>query len=112
MLAKILTAACLCFTLSVAQAETGIASIYTTKENGRRVACPRQSLQDSALTAAHKTLPCGTQVVVTNTSTHLSVSVRITDRGPFIRGRIIDLTRAAARAVKCNDLCRVSVTKS
>lgn len=51
------------------------------------------------LTAAHRTLPFGTRVRVTNTANGRSVVVRIADRGPFIRGRSIDLSRSAARAV-------------
>jgi rare lipoprotein A len=53
----------------------------------------------NALTAAHRTLPLGSIVRVTNVRTHHSVVVRITDRGPFIPGRIIDLSLAAAKAV-------------
>ena len=51
----------------------------------------------TALTAAHRTLPFGTKVLVTNVSNGKSVVVRITDRGPFSHGRIIDVSRAAAR---------------
>jgi rare lipoprotein A len=53
----------------------------------------------SGLTAAHKTLPLGTRVRVTNTANGRSVVVRINDRGPFTRGRSIDLSRSAAQAV-------------
>ena len=51
------------------------------------------------MTAAHKTLPMGTRVRVTNTANGRSVVVRINDRGPFTRGRSIDLSRSAAQAV-------------
>jgi rare lipoprotein A len=51
----------------------------------------------NALTAAHKTLPLGTKVRVTHVKTGKSVVVRINDRGPFIKGRVIDLSRRAAR---------------
>lgn len=51
------------------------------------------------LTAAHKKLPFGTKVKVTNTATNKSVKVKITDRGPFVSGRIIDLSEAAAKRV-------------
>jgi rare lipoprotein A len=54
---------------------------------------------NNAFTAAHRTLPFGTKVKVTNARTGLSVIVRINDRGPFIAGRIIDLSRAAAHKV-------------
>jgi rare lipoprotein A len=52
-----------------------------------------------ALTAAHKTLPLGSRAVVTNLNTGQSIEVRINDRGPFIQGRVIDLSHAAARRV-------------
>jgi rare lipoprotein A (peptidoglycan hydrolase) len=55
------------------------------------------------LTAAHRSLPLGTQVRVTNTANGRSVVVRINDRGPFIRGRSIDLSRSAAQAVGMTD---------
>ena len=57
----------------------------------------------SALTAAHRTLPFGTNVLVTNVSNGKSVVVRITDRGPFSHGRIIDVSRAAARELDMID---------
>ena len=62
------------------------------------------------LTAAHRTLPFGTRVLVTNVSSGRSVVVRINDRGPYIAGRIIDLTPAGARAIGSNGLARVSLT--
>lgn len=64
----------------------GIASYYGKKSS-------------SALTAAHRTLPFGTEVRVTNTKNGKSCVVRINDRGPFIKGRIIDVSYAAARAL-------------
>ena len=51
------------------------------------------------MTAAHKTLPCGTRVKVTNKRNGKSVIVKINDRGPYIKGRIIDLSRAAAQKI-------------
>jgi len=77
--------------------ESGIASVYSTK-HGTRTASGKR-LSDGALTAAHKTLPFGTKVRVTNKRNGRSVVVTITDRGPFVRGRIIDLTMAAANAI-------------
>jgi rare lipoprotein A len=61
----------------------------------------------SGVTAAHKTLPFGTQVVVTNPRTGASVVVTIDDRGPFTRGRDIDLSRSAAQAIRLKDVGRV-----
>jgi rare lipoprotein A len=55
-----------------------------------------ERMNPAAMTAAHRTLPFGTRVVVTNQRNGKSVTVRINDRGPFIRGRVIDLSKAAA----------------
>ncbi len=77
--------------------ERGIASWYGPGFHGKRTASGERYDMD-ALTAAHKTLPFGTLVEVRNLATGESVRVRINDRGPFVRGRVIDLSRAAARA--------------
>ena len=82
---------------SDARSQGGIASVYSTK-HGTRTASGRR-LNDGALTAAHRTLPFGTKVRVTNKRNGRSVVVTITDRGPFVRGRVIDLTVAAANAI-------------
>jgi rare lipoprotein A len=63
----------------------------------------------SHLTAAHRSLPFGTRVRVTNTRSGRSVVVRINDRGPFVRGRVIDVTPAAAHALGFSGLARVSL---
>jgi len=63
------------------------------------------------LTAAHRFYPMGTRVRVTNRATGRSVTVRITDRGPFVRGRIIDLSRSAARAVGISGVGRVALRR-
>ena len=63
------------------------------------------------MTAAHRTLPFGSRVRVTNRSTGRSVMVTINDRGPFVRGRIIDLSRGAARALGVSGLAAVSVSR-
>jgi rare lipoprotein A len=88
-------------------AESGIASIYST-ESGTGTASG-QKLNPHALTAAHKKLPFGTKVRVTNHKNGKSVVVTINDRGPFIRGRIIDLTPAGARALGFSGLTPVTV---
>jgi rare lipoprotein A len=54
-------------------------------------------MNPSAMTAAHRSLPFGTKLKVTNTNNGKAVVVRINDRGPFIRGRVLDLSKAAAR---------------
>lgn len=74
----------------------GIASFYGKRFHGRLTA-NGERFNMNAMTAAHKTLPFGTRVRVTNPRNGRSVTVRINDRGPFVRGRHIDLSRAAAR---------------
>lgn len=76
----------------------GWASWYGPGFHGNRSASGERYNQN-ALTAAHRSLPFGTQVRVTNLNNGISVIVRINDRGPFIRGRIIDLSAAAARTL-------------
>ncbi len=75
--------------------EYGIASYYGPAWNGRRTA-NGERLNLSALTAAHKSLPFNTLVRVTDLDTGKSIVVRVNDRGPYVKGRIIDLTDAAA----------------
>ena len=76
----------------------GIASFYATKFNGRRTASG-EKFNNNAMTAAHKSLPFGSKVQVTNVRNGKSVVVRINDRGPYVRGRIIDLSKAAAKKI-------------
>jgi rare lipoprotein A len=77
--------------------EMGLATWYTAPYKGRRAA-NGQIFDDRAMTAAHRTLPMGSLIVVTNLKTGESGAMRVTDRGPFIQGRIVDLTIAAAKA--------------
>jgi len=77
---------------------TGVASYYGRRFHGRLTA-NGERFNMRAMTAAHKTLPFGTMVRVTNPSNGRSVVVRINDRGPFIPGREIDLSRGAAEAI-------------
>ena len=97
----------ICSFAGIACAESGIASVYAYEgektASGQR-ANPRQ------LTAAHKTLPFGTMVKVTNKKNGRTVVVRINDRGPFVRGRIIDLTPAGAHQLGFDGLAPVNVT--
>lgn len=74
----------------------GVASYYAHRFHGRRTASGER-FDMAALTAAHRTLPFGTKVRVTNPATGRSVVVRINDRGPFHGGRLIDLSQAAAQ---------------
>ncbi len=75
--------------------QTGQASYYADKFEGRRTA-NGEKYRHSKLTAAHLTLPFGTKVKVTNLANKKSVVVRVNDRGPFVEGRVIDLSKSAA----------------
>jgi rare lipoprotein A len=77
--------------------EEGLATWYTAPYKGRKAA-NGQVFDDRALTAAHRTLPMGSLIVVTNLKTGQSSAMRVTDRGPFAEDRIIDLTIASAQA--------------
>ena len=75
--------------------QVGKASYYSNKLAGRKMA-NGDKYNPNKLTAAHKTLPFGTKIKVTNLETRKSVKVKITDRGPFSPGRIVDLSYSAA----------------
>jgi rare lipoprotein A len=94
-----------CGLASSANAQSGVASVYS----GERTANGEWAYANR-LTAAHKTLPLGTRVRVTNKRNGRSVVVRINDRGPYVHGRIIDLTPAGARAIGMNGLAPVVIT--
>lgn len=90
----------------------GLASVYASKRdgyNGGRSASGER-VSSGALTAAHRSLPFGTMVRVTNNRNNKSVVVRINDRGPFVRGRVIDLTPAGAHAIGMSGLAPVSLS--
>jgi rare lipoprotein A len=82
--------------------ETGKASFYADKFKGRKTASG-EIFRQYKRTAAHKTLPFGTKAKVTNLSNGKTVKVRINDRGPFVAGRIIDLSKKAARKLNMVD---------
>jgi len=82
--------------------ETGKASYYADKFKGRKTSSG-EIFRQSKRTAAHKTLPFGTKVIVTNLNNGRHVKVRINDRGPFVTGRVIDLSRKAARKLHMLD---------
>jgi rare lipoprotein A len=92
---------------AMAQGQSGIASVYST-ESGTGTSSG-QKLNPRALTAAHRTLPFGTKVRVINKKNGRSVVVTINDRGPFVRGRVIDLTPAGARVLGFSGLTRVEL---
>lgn len=89
----------------------GVASWYGRAFHGRRTA-NGERFDMHALTAAHPTLPLSTRVRVTNLDNGRSIAVRVNDRGPFARGRIIDLSQAGARALgfEARGTARVRVT--
>jgi rare lipoprotein A len=89
----------------IASAQSGIASVY---DEGSQTASGER-LVPSALTAAHRTLPFGTLVRVTNKENGRSVTVRINDRGPFVQGRVIDLSLGAAHAIGVSGLAPVTL---
>jgi rare lipoprotein A len=109
---KLRVAAAFCGVLTMfafspaSHAQSGIASVYaysgSQTASGERAAPGR-------LTAAHRTLPFGTRVRVTNKRNGRSVVVRINDRGPFVKGRIIDVTPAAAGALGFSGLAPVTL---
>lgn len=87
----------LCLTCA-GQVQHGKASFYADKFEGRPTASG-QKYRHNKLTAAHKTLPFGTKVKVTNTANNKTVEVIVNDRGPWVEGRVIDVSRAAAEAL-------------
>jgi rare lipoprotein A len=87
----------------------GIASIYSPTYSGHRTASGQYG-SPHALTAAHKTLPFGTMVRVTNQHNGRTVMVRINDRGPFVHGRVIDVTPAAAHVLGFSGLTPVTLS--
>lgn len=95
--------------------EEGKASYYSNKLHGRKMANGKP-YHKGKLTAAHRTLPFGTKVKVTNLKTNKTVKVKITDRGPFVKGRVVDLSEAAARKLNYIDAgiapVRVKVIKA
>jgi rare lipoprotein A len=107
-----LLAACLqvvVVTPTIANAQSGVASVYSTESGSHTASGAR--LNPGALTAAHRSLPFGSRVRVTNSHNGRSVVVTINDRGPFVRGRIIDVTPAAAHALGMSGLAPVTVER-
>lgn len=92
-----------------ADAQSGVASIYSTESGSRTASGAR--LNPGALTAAHRSLPFGSKVKVTNRRNGRTVVVTVNDRGPFVRGRIIDVTPAAAAALGFSGLTQVTVER-
>ena len=113
MKAFLLTAIFCLLLADVAAAQSGIASVYGNGDGhaGGKTASGER-MNPSAMIAAHRSLPFGSRVRVTNRKNGKSVVVRIIDRGPFVRGRIIDVSPAAARALGFSGLTSVSLSRS
>ncbi|WP_018260672.1 septal ring lytic transglycosylase RlpA family protein [Methylobacterium sp. WSM2598] len=92
------------------RAQAGVASWYGPGFHGRRTA-NGERFDTHALTAAHRFLPFGSRVRVTNNSNGRSVVVRINDRGPYVGGRVIDLSNAAARAIGVSGVAKVRIAR-
>jgi len=95
-----------------AAAQSGVASYYASAHHGRRTASGER-FNMHAMTAAHRSAPFGSRLRVTNLANGRSVVVRVNDRGPFVRGRIVDVSSGAANALgmKGAGTARVSLAR-
>ena len=93
------------------ESEECVASVYSVRDSSQRgtKTASGTPLNDNAMTAAHKSLPFGSKVKVTNKKNGNAVTVTITDRGPYVKGRCIDLSQAGGRALGFAGLAPVSV---
>lgn len=107
MFRLLIAAALLCASVSTAFAETCIASWYG-RESGPRTASGER-FNPEGMTCAHRTRPFGAVVTVTHLASGRSIQCRINDRGPFVRGRCIDLAHGAARALGMSGTAMVEV---
>jgi len=96
--AKTVKAAKIAHARKAAPSMKGLAAVYSDKLAGRKTSSGQKFCQ-AQMTAAHRSLPLGTKVLVTNVRNHKTVEVRINDRGPHHAGRVIDLTTAAAAKI-------------
>jgi rare lipoprotein A len=85
----------------------GIASVYSARSGVKTASGER--VASGALTAAHRTIPFGAKIRVTNVGNGRSIVVTVNDRGPFVRGRILDLTPAGAHALRFSGTARVTL---
>ena len=104
----------LCLLGIAVRAEDCIASVYAVGDSSQpgTETASGIPLDDNAMTAAHKSLPFGSKVKVTNKANGQSVAITITDRGPYVKGRCIDVTKAGARALGIDGLAPVSVASA
>lgn len=94
--------------VSNVNAQTGVASWYGPGFHGKKTASG-EIFNTHKLTAAHKTLKFGTKLKVTNLHNGRFVFVKVTDRGPYVRGRVIDLSKAAKNAIGMGGTAKVSL---
>jgi rare lipoprotein A len=94
----------------VPMVETGLASWYGAPFHGKRTATGER-YDMNAMTAAHKTMPLPSYALVRNPANGRQVVVKVNDRGPFVKGRIIDLSRAAARKLRISGVAQVEVRR-
>ena len=108
---RLITALVFCLLYMPVRAEDCVASVYSSGDSSQRgtTTASGNPLNDKAMTAAHKSLPFGSKVKVTNKKNGHAVTVRITDRGPYVRGRCIDLSQSGAHALGFAGLASVSV---
>lgn len=107
----VVAVAAIAFLASPARAELCTASVYTTHDHDQNgtVTASGIPLDDSKPTVAHNTAPLKSRIRVVNRDNGLSAAFVVTDRGPHVRGRCVDLSRAAAIILGCNGLCPVKV---
>ena len=108
---RLIAALVFCLLNIPVHAEDCVASVYAVGDSSQRGTKTASSipLDDNAMTAAHKSLPFGSKVKVTNKKSGDAVTVTITDRGPYVKGRCIDLSKAGASALGFAGLVPVSV---
>ena len=108
---RLIAALVFCLLNIPVHAEDCVASVYAVGESSQRGTKTASGipLDDNAMTAAHKSLPFGSKVKVTNKKNGHAVTVTITDRGPHVKGRCVDLSKAGAGALGFAGLAPVSV---
>jgi rare lipoprotein A len=108
---RLIAALVFCLLNIPVHAEDCVASVYAVGDSSQRGTKTASGipLDDNAMTAAHKSLPFGSKVKVTNKKSGDAVTVTITDRGPYVKGRCIDLSKAGASALGFAGLVPVSI---
>jgi rare lipoprotein A len=111
LMRRLIAAVVLCLLVIPVRAEDCVASVYAVGDSSQPGTKTASGIpiNDNAMTAAHKSLPFGSKVKVTNKTNGHAVTVTITDRGPYVKGRCIDLSKAGAGALGFAGLAPVSV---